>query len=399
MASYQYIARTPKGEEVTGVMQADNESAVARALDERQLFPVRVTAAAAPRQLRGGGRVRLRDLAALYGQLADLLRSGVPLLRSLETLIRASANRKLAGVVSSVHAQVSDGKSLAEAMSAHPRLFTALHVAMVSAGERGGFLEDVLASLAGYLDRADDLRSRIRGALIYPAVLTVLGLVAVLGILVVLVPLFRPVFAGMTLPLPTKVLLGLSSIVRERWVYVLVVLGVAVCGGAALLRSAAGRRVWDSWQLRIPLAGKLIRSLCITRFCRILGTMLKNGVPILQSLSISKDAAGSLALAKTIETATEHVRAGDKLAGPLAAGGLFPADVLEMIAVAEESNQMEKVLLQVADNTERRVNRQLDTAVRLVEPLILVVIAGAIAFVAVGLLYPIFTMSRTLRVR
>jgi general secretion pathway protein F len=270
---------------------------------------------------------------------------------------------------------------------------------MVRAGERGGFLEDVLASLAQYLDRADDLRSRIRGALIYPAVLVTLGLAAVLGILLVLVPMFRPVFAGMTLPLPTKVLLGLSDVLRVYWAAVLVALGVAVAGVATLLRSAAGRRIWDSWQLRLPLAGKLIRSLCITRFCRILGTMLHSGVPILQSLAISKDAAGSLRLAQSIETATEHVRAGDKLAPPLAAGGLFPADVVEMIAVAEESNQLEKVLLQVADNTERRVNRQVDTAVRLMEPLILVVIAGAIGFVAVGLLYPIFTMSRTLRVR
>jgi general secretion pathway protein F/type IV pilus assembly protein PilC len=380
-------------------MQADNESAVARALDERQLFPVRVTAAAAPRRLRTGGRVRLRDLAVFYGQLADLLRSGVPLLRSLETLVRASSNRRLAAVVSSVHAQVADGKSFAEALSAHPRLFGSLHIAMVRAGERGGFLEDVLASLAGYLDRADDLRGRIQGALIYPAVLTALGLVAIIGILLILIPMFRPVFAGMTLPLPTKVLLAASDILLTRWPVVVVTLGIVVGGVVTLLRSAAGRRVWDSWQLRVPLVGGLIRSLCITRFCRILGTMLKNGVPILQSLAISKDAAGSLVLAKTIEAATEHVRAGDKLAGPLSEGGLFPADVVEMIAVAEESNQMEKVLLQVADNTERRVNRQLDTAVRLVEPLILVVIASAIAFVAVGLLYPIFTMSRTLRVR
>jgi general secretion pathway protein F/type IV pilus assembly protein PilC len=398
MASYQYIARTPKGEEVSGVMQADNESAVLHALDERQPYPVRVLQQAPPRR-KGGGRIRLRDLAVMYGQLADLLRSGVPLLRSLEILARASSNRKLAEVITGVHGQVNDGKALAEAMSGHPRVFNTLHLAMIRAGERGGFLEDVLTSLAGYLDRADDLRGKIRGAMIYPLVLTGLGLVVVTGILVWLVPKFRAAFGKLTLPLPTQVLFGMSTLLLEHWPAVAATVALVVLGVAAGLRSEAGRRMWDSWQLRLPLVGNLIRGLCITRFCRILGTLLHSGVPILQSLGISKDAAGSIKLSQNIETATEAVRAGDKLAPPLSAGGLFPADVVEMIAVAEESNQLEKVLLQVADNTERRVNRQVDTMVRLVEPLILVMIAGVIAFVAVGLLYPIFTMSRTLQTR
>jgi len=398
MGSFQYIARTPKGEEVSGVMQADSETAVARALDERQLFPVRVTAQAAPR-LRTGGRVRLRDLAAFYGQLADLLRSGVPLLRSLETLVRALSNRRLASIVSRVHAQVAEGKALAEAMSGHPEVFRTLHVAMVRAGERGGFIEDVLANLGQYLDRADDLRSRIRGAMIYPAVLVGLGSVVVTGVLMLVVPQFRSVLVGMPLPLPTTVLFAVSDVLVNHWPFVLAGLALTVAALVSALKSRAGRRLWDSWQLRMPIAGALLRSLCITRFCRILGTMLTNGVPILQSLSISKDAAGSMKLSQNIETATEAVRAGNKLATPLAAGGLFPADIIEMIAVAEESNQMEKVLLQIADQTERRVNRQVDILVRVMEPLILVVIAGMIGFVAVGLLYPIFTMSRALRFR
>jgi general secretion pathway protein F len=320
----------------------------------------------------------------------------VPLLRSLETLVRALANRKLAAIASRVHAQVAEGKSLAEAMSAHPQVFRTLHVAMVRAGERGGFLEDVLANLGQYLDRADDLRSRIRGAMIYPAVLVGLGTLVITGVLIVIVPQFRSVLVGMPLPLPTTVLFAVSDTLVNHWPFVLAGLVLAIAFLASALKSQAGRRLWDSWQLRMPIAGTLLRSLCITRFCRILGTMLNNGVPILQSLAISKDAVGSMRLMESIETATEAVRAGDKLAPPLSAGGLFPADVVEMIAVAEESNQLEKVLLQIADNTERRVNRQVDTVVRLIEPLILVVIAGAIAFVAVGLLYPIFTMSRAM---
>jgi general secretion pathway protein F/type IV pilus assembly protein PilC len=398
MSSYQYIARTPQGREITGVMLADNEAAVIRSLDERQLYPVRVLVQAATRR-QAGGRIGLRDLSLMFGQLADLLRSGVPLLRSLETLVRASANRRLSGVVSSVHAQVSDGKSLAESMSAHPKVFNSLQVAMVRAGERGGFLEDVLTNLGEYLDRADDLRSKVRGAMVYPLILVSLGVVAILFILLVVVPKFQGVLSRVALPLPTKVLFALTNVLREHSLAAVAGVVLAAAGASALLRSQAGRTWWDSWQLKIPVAGNLIRGLCITRFCRILGTMLASGVPILQALSISKDAIGSLKLMQNVETAIDHVREGNKLAPPLAAGGLFPADVVEMIAVAEESNQLEKVLRQGADNTERRVNRQVDMAVRIMEPLILVVLALVIAFVAVGLLYPIFTMAQALQTR
>lgn len=398
MTSYQYIARTSAGEEVTGVMQADSESAIAHALDERGLFPVRITVQAEVRR-RGGGRIRLRDMAVLYGQLSDLLRSGVPLMRSMEVLARSSANRRLAGVISAVHSQVSEGKSLSEAMSEHPQIFTPLHAAMIRAGERGGFLEDVLTSLGEYLDRADDLRSRIRGAMIYPIMLVGVGVVVILVILLAVVPLFRETLSNMPLPLPTQVLFGLSEFLSTQWATAVGALVLTILGVSLAVRSAAGRRLWDSWQLRLPVVGPLVRGLNIARFCRILGTMLHSGVPILQALSISKDAAGSMRLQESIQVATENVRAGNKLAAPLAAGGIFPPDVIEMIAVAEESNQMEKVLVQIAANTERHVSRQVDTLVRLIEPLILVLIAGVIAFVAVGLLYPIFTMSRTLKFR
>ncbi|HUS46519.1 MAG TPA: type II secretion system F family protein [Phycisphaerae bacterium] len=396
MASFQYIAKSSDGKEVTGLMQADSESAVVRALDEKQLFPVRVQAQATVRRAIGG-RIRLRDVSLMYGQLADLLHAGVPLLRAMETLIRASVNPRLVGVLSSVHAQVAEGKSLAEAMGEHPRIFTHLHTAMIRAGERAGFLEDVLHNLAGYLDRADELRSRVRGAMIYPLVLAFLGVAVLVGILIVLVPQFKPMFEGVSLPLPSRLMFAASDMILNHWAVLAGIVVLIVMGVVGLLRSEAGRRTWDRLRMRIPVAGRLIRSVCIARFCRILGTMLNNGVPILQSLSISKDATGSSLLAGEVEQATENVRAGNKLATPLSAGGVFPADVVEMIAVAEESNQLEKVLLQIADATERRVSRQVDVAVRLIEPLILVVIASVIAFVALGLFYPIFTMSQTLK--
>ena len=399
MVTYRYIAKTTGGEQVTGTIQADNETAALRTLDDRELYPVRVepgerpAAAAAAR-----ARIRTRDVAIVYGQLSDLLAAGVPMLRALATIIRATPNQHLSRIIGEVHESVSAGRTLAESMGAHPEAFSALHAAMIRAGEQGGFLEDVLGNLAEYLDRVDDLRSKVRGAMIYPLVLTFVGVAAMLFVLIALVPKFRTVFGDATgLPAPTRMLFALSDLLVNQWVVMLGLIVLTAIGVTALLRSNVGAKWWARWQIKVPLVGNLIRTVAITRFCRILGTLLNNGVQILQALTISKDAAGSVLLAESIAEATEHVRAGEKLAEPLASSGLFPPEVIEMIAVAEESNQMEKVLLQIADTIERRTNRSVDTVVRLIEPLILVVIAGAIGFVALGLLYPIFTMSQSLK--
>jgi general secretion pathway protein F/type IV pilus assembly protein PilC len=204
-------------------------------------------------------------------------------------------------------------------------------------------------------------------------------------------------FTGMALPVPTVVLFALSDVVRDYWAVVLGVVVTLVLAFWGTLRSAPGRRWLDEWRMKMPVVGRVLRLVSITRFCRILGTMLANGVPILQSLAIAKDATGSALLAEAIDKAAETVRAGERLATPLKACGLFPLEVVEMISVAEESNQLEKILVEIADTVERRTNRQVDLAVRLIEPLILVMMALGIAFVAVGLYYPILTMASTLK--
>jgi general secretion pathway protein F/type IV pilus assembly protein PilC len=394
MGTFEYIARTAGGEEVTGVMQADSQVAVARTLDERALYPVRIEPKAQDvLAARRSGRVRPRDVGVAYGQLADLLNSGVPLLRAMQVISQAGTGKALSSILRSVHDGVADGATLAEAMGAHPRVFPPLHCAMVRAGEEAGFVEDVLTNLSAFIERQDDLRSKIRGAMIYPSILVGIGALLLGGILIFLVPRFQQFFRSDTLPLPTRLLFGVSKALREGLpVFLAAVAGVGL-GAGAFVRSRAGRRLWDRWRLHVPVLGHVFRMLAITRFCRILGTMLHNGVPILKALDISKDAAGCSRMAAAIEKAVQSVRAGERLARPLRDSGLFPAEVLEMIAVAEEANQLEKVLLHVADAVERRTNRRVDTAVRLIEPLILVAVAAAIGFVALGLIYPIVTMA------
>jgi len=394
MATYQYQARTVSGEQVAGIVQADNETAAIRALDERKLYPIRVSEQRASR--KATGKIRLRDVGVMYGQMADLLRAGVPLLRALETIARAGVSERISRSLRRIAEGVSGGKTLADAMAEQPGVFTPLHIAMVRAGEKAGFLEDVLSNLSDFIERVDELRGRIRGAMIYPILLTMLAMSVTIFILTWVVPRFKLVFGGRDLPALTKLMFSLSDLLLESWPLVLggVVLAVLVIGG--MVRSPWGRRMWESWRLRIPVIGKVTRTISITRFCRILGTMLANGVPILQALAISKDATGSVILADRIEQAAESVRAGETLSQPLRAGGLFPAQILEMIAVAEESNQLDRVLVQIAETVERRTDRQVDQAVHLIEPLILVFMAVTIGGLAVALLYPILTMAQSL---
>ncbi len=398
MAEYQYQAQNAKGERVTGTVTADNEAGALRWLDEHELFPISVAdmSMGSRRRRRGRRRVPMRDVGVFYGQLGDLIGSGVPLLRALDSLIRSTVNARLADVIKEVRADVADGDSLTEAMRRHGSVFPPLHTAMVQAGERASFLEDVFQNLSAFLERLDELRSKVTGALIYPVLLTTVGVAVMVGALVLFVPRFEPLLEGVPQMLPTRLLFALSHGVRGYFPLMLAALGF----GAWLLwsawRSDAGQRWIERWRLKVPVLGVALRMVAITRFCRILGTMLTNGVPLLQSLAISKDATGSPLLADRIAEAAENVRAGKPLTDPLRRGGLFPDQVIAMISVAEESNQLEKVLLHIADTVEHRTNQQVDQAMRLLEPLILCVVAAGIGFMALGLLLPIFTMASSL---
>ena len=399
MTQFDYVALTEAGEKVRGALEADTEAAVLRLLEDKRLFPLTVQSgvnAAATGRGFFKRRVRTRDVGIMYGQLADLIGSGVPLLRALDSLVRSTVNPKLIEMMKEIRASVADGKSLTESMRQFPETFTPLHTAMVQAGERAAFLEDVLRGLSGFLERLDDLRSKVLGAMIYPAMLTVIGTAVLLGALIFFVPRFEPLLANVKRPLATNVIFAMSNTVRGHWYVLVLGAGAAVALVWTNLKSKKAQRWLEVWRLKVPVVGTALRLLSITRFCRILGTMLANGVPLLQALKISKDATGSTLMAERIAEATEAVRDGKRLSEPLAAGGFIPEQILAMIAVAEESNKLDKVLLQIADTVERRTNRQVDDAVRLVEPAILCFVAAGIGFLALGLLLPIFTMASSL---
>jgi general secretion pathway protein F/type IV pilus assembly protein PilC len=402
MPDFQYIARELSGREVTGLLTAGSEQEAVNSLAVKSLFPTQIALADAEvrQQKAVTKRVRARHIAAVYSQLADLLASGVPLLRSLEILEQQSSRPAVTAVLQDVRQQVAEGTRLAEAMRRHPKAFNELALSMVRAGEEGGFLEDSLKRVSIFTEHAEDLKNRVMGAMAYPLFLMGACLLIVTGILVYLVPQFAPVFERLAergeLPLATIALLSGSEFLQNYGVWILAAvaaLGLWLYGRA---NSEEGRLLIDGFRLRLKGLGPIVRSLAIARFCRILGTLLKNGVPILQSLRIAKDATGNRVLSAAVAAAAENISAGKSLAGPLNASGHFPREVVEMIAVGEEANNLEQVLLNIADNMEQRTYRDLDLFVKLLEPLMLLVMGVVILFIMIALLLPVFMSAGAL---
>lgn len=397
MPDFAYIARSSTGQRVTGTLTAPNERDVLSTLMAKSLFPLEVKAESAAMTF-GGTRIKPQLMATTYGQLAGLLRSGVPLLRSLAVLRDQSSHRGLKEVLTQVHAKVEEGSTLADAMLRHPKAFGEMAVNMVRAGGEGGFLEDALERVAVFTEQQEDLKSRTIGAVAYPVFLAAVGTIVVTVLIVFFVPMFEPLFAQLKqrgeLPAITEWLLGLSATIGSPWSLIpLLGLVLGIVWLRVWLRTDEGRLSSDQFKLRIPMVGRIYMSMAVSRFCRVLGTLLHNGVPILRSLEISSQATGNRVLGNAIRKAAENISSGQTLAAPLAACGHFPPDMVEMIAVAEESNTLETVLINMADQLERRTWRQLDLFVRFLEPVMLLMLAGVVLVVAIGLLLPVMKMS------
>jgi len=402
MPSFRYIALTAGGERTSGVLGGASEQAVLNELERRRLIPVELKVhkgseadAASTGEAERSALVRVKSasLAQAYGQMGDLLRAGVPLLRTLRLMAEKKADPKLGAVFKRVSDAVQDGRELASAMGEFPRVFRPVHVAMVRAGEKGGFLEQALARLAQFVTWQVELRRKILGSLVYPAFLATFGVALLIGVFAVYIPFFKGVFADTELPWLTSVVFGISTVIRGWWAPVTLLLGLSAAAGWWAMKVGRVRERAAGLVMRTPGVGAVVRSLAVARFCRMLGTLLGNGVPVLTALEIAKGAAGLPAMERSIEEAMTAVRAGQTLEPPLRGGGLFSADVLEMISVAESANNLDEVLLTIAETIEKRIDHLLTSLVRLIEPLLLLVLGLTIVLVAVALILPMFQLT------
>lgn len=397
MPDFVYEAIGKTGNRANGSVTATSEREAALMLDSQGLFPVRISKT--KDKAAGGGvrRVKGRVISAFYAQLADLLQSGVPLLKALDILEKQNSNTALKFALREVRARVADGSTLADSMKPYPKVFNELSVSMVRAGQEGGFLEDVLRRIADFTEHQEDLKAKVIGSMAYPVLLAVIGFIILNVLVIFFVPKFEPIFERLKakgeLPALTTFIIGLSHFIIDNWWW-MVPLGVgAFIAFIAWKRSDQGRMIFDHIKLRFPVGGKLVLSLALGRFTRILGTLLANGIPILRSLEIAKDSTGNRVLADAIHEAAENITAGQKLAAPLRRCKYFPTDVVEMIAVAEESNSLEKVLVDIANALEKRSARQLELFVKLLEPFMLLFMAAIVLVVVMGLLLPVFKMG------
>lgn len=403
MGSFQYRAADAQGKVVEGTLEAPEAAGVVAKLQERGLIPIRVSRAGAGRATGGARRLRLprgtrkagmRELLAFTQQLSVLVGSGLPLDRALGTVRELSSHPGVESVVGDVLTAVRGGKGLADAMGEHA-FFPPLYVNMVRAGEVGGFLDSALQRLAEYLERSEELRNEVVSALIYPAFLMVSLGGSLIFMLVYVLPRFSALFAdmGQALPLATQFVLSVSETVRAYWWMGLVAVGLLAVVWRRQTATAAGRLAIDQAKLRLPAIGSILRQVGVARLARTLGTLLKSGVPMVRALGIAREVAGNEVLARALDEVEVGVREGAGVAEPLARSGVFPQLAVQMIGVGEETGRLDDMLIRVADHYDRDVRTQLMRFTRLLEPVLILVMAGVIAFVVVSILQAIFSLN------
>jgi len=396
MPDYIYTAKSETGVEATGRIAANTKREALDAIHRLKLFPIRIEDSK-----KGEINIQLfqrrvpeTQIAAALLQLADLLDNGVPVLHAFQVLEKQTPNLRLRTVIKNIHDRVAEGEAIDSAFAAHANVFNELTVSIVRAGAEGAFLEDALRRVGGFLEQQAELKGKVVGALIYPIVLLSVGSAIVLGLILFAVPMFKDIFDEMMdpekMPLVSHLLFQTREVLVSYGLYVLAVAVFLFFWIQAQLATAWGIRLWDRLKLRIPYVGNILLEEAVARFCRILGTLLLNGVPILRSLEISSQSTGNTILAEAVRRSAENVSSGEPLARPLAESGIFPPQVMAMISVAEESNTLESVLVNTADSIERHSARQLDMFVRILEPAILLFIGVMIFFIIISLLLPMF---------
>jgi type II secretory pathway component PulF len=341
-------------------------------------------------------KIPARALENFTRLLSSLLAAGVPLSRALVILYKEASTPAATAKWKEIHDLVVDGMSLADAMGKSPDTFPRVYTAMVQAGETGGFLDLVLAQIADFQAREKELRSKVMTAMLYPSILLVLALGVLIFLLTFFIPRFQLVFAGFgaALPLPTQIVIGISHVVRSYGAFV--ALGLAITGLLARnwFASETGRRTWEGLILRAPVVGPLVAQFAMARFCRMLGTLLAAGVPLVQGLNVARKSIGNQILVDAVANSIERVQQGGQLGASLAdCRGLFPGSVLEMVSVAEESGKLDQELIRIANVTEGDLDRHLKTAVAFAEPLMLFLIAGFIGTIFISMVLPIFTLQ------
>ena len=400
MPTFAYAGRTRGGETVTGERVADTMDAVVAALRREQVLvtqinPVKEKAAATkttgPRRARG---VDAKSLAVFTRQFSVMIDAGLPLVQCLEILGTQEEDKNFAYVILATRGDVESGASLADAMKKHPKVFDPLFTNMIAAGEAGGILDTILKRLATYIEKAVKLKGQVKSAMIYPVAVIVIATLVVGVILWKVIPTFANLFAGLgaELPLPTRVVIGLSNALVRYGIFLIMGLAAAGYGFKSYYATPNGRRVVDAMVLKMPILGNLMRKIAVARFCRTLSTLLASGVSILEALDITAKTAGNAIVEEAIQTTRKSIERGETIAQPLKDTAVFPPMVVQMIGVGEATGALDTMLSKIADFYEEEVDVAVAGLLTLMEPLMIALLGGIVGGIVIAMYMPIFSL-------
>ncbi len=399
-STYAYKVRDGGGQVVEGQIEAASPALVANRLREMGFALISIEEekeSSLQREVKipgFGDKVKLKDVSIFSRQFATMINSGLSLLRSLNILGEQTENKKLAEIVSQVSDDVEKGSSLSDAIAKHPKIFDRLYVAMVRAGETGGVLDMVLMQLADTIEKQVELRARVKSAMTYPVSVMVLVLLILVGMLVFVVPMFENMYfeLGGTLPLPTRILLGASTLVTKFVLPLLILIGISAFAIRRWIATDKGRAAFDRIQLKLPVFGGLVHKTAITRFARTMESLLRAGVPILEALEITSETVGNSVMEHAVLDVQSRVEQGESLAAPMLDHNIFPPMVSQMIAVGEETGAVDTMLERVGHFYEREVEATVDALTSLLEPMLIVVLGLTVGGMVVALYMPMFNI-------
>jgi type IV pilus assembly protein PilC len=423
MPKYSYVAMDSRGRETKGTLDVATQNEAITRVKEMGFFPTKIVevekekadkkvkGAAKPKAGAKGakkgvnlnikipglsGRVKNKVLTTFTRQLATLVDAGLPLLRGLRVLEKQERNATLKGIIGELALSIEGGSTFSEGLAQHPKVFNRLFVNMVKAGELGGVLEVVLNRLSEFMEKAQKIKGKVIAAMFYPlAVMTVA--VIIMGVLMVFViPKFREVFSnlleGKDLPAFTRLVLGISEMIKNNILYTLAAVAVAVGLFMWTIRTRVGRRLWDKFKLKVPVLGPVVSKVAIGRFTRTLGTLVSSGVPILQALNIVKETAGNVIIANAVAAVHDSVKEGETITAPLEASNVFPPMVISMVDVGEQTGALPEMLLKIADNYDDEVDNAVSAMTSLLEPIMIVFLAIVVGSIVIAMFLPLIAL-------
>jgi type IV pilus assembly protein PilC len=401
MPLFEYTARnSANGQIQKGQVDLKSREEVSAYLRKNRMILVSVREAPKKITLGGGkGRVKTRDIVIFTRQFATMINAGLPLVQSLSILADQTENKALREVTKAVVHDVESGNTLADAFAKHPKAFTDLYVNMVAAGEAGGILDTILMRLAVFLEKSDALVRKVKGAMVYPAVIMSVAVIAIAVLLIFVIPTFQSMFASvnMELPLPTRVVIAMSDMLIGFWWLVLAVLGGLIFAIKQYYATPSGRRQIDGLMLRAPVLGDILRKSAVSRFTRTLGTLISSGVSILEGLEITAKTAGNMVIHDAVMESRQSIAGGETIAGPLEKSKVFPPMVISMIAVGEQTGGLDEMLSKIADFYDEEVDVAVSSLLSLMEPVMIVVLGVIVGGMVVAMYLPIFDMMNAVQ--